>query len=126
MWKVLGVETTVVRSGDVWKKRMIELSKRRKNKERFIELLESADVNYWFDAAKEVHAFYIKFPESIGPDDLQFFKEFIEKIRSSLKVPVIEVDGIPQEYRIVLTSEEEEDVYRRRFSDQEREVQSTR
>ncbi|MDH7509094.1 MAG: hypothetical protein QHH00_06820 [Methanomassiliicoccales archaeon] len=119
MWKVLGVETTVVKSADVWKKRMIELSKRRKNREKFVELLESAEVNYWFDAAKEVHAFYIKFPENIGPGDLKFFKEFVEKIRSSLKVPIIEVDGIPQEYRIVLTSEEEEDVYHGRHSDQE-------
>lgn len=86
-------------------------------------MLKSADVNYWFDGAKEVHAFYIKFPESVGPEDLRFFKEFIEKVRSSLKVPVIEVDGIPQEYRIVLTSEEEEDVYRRRSSDKEQEAQ---
>lgn len=119
MWKVLGIETTVVKSADVWKKRMIELSKRRKNRERFIELLESADVNYWFDAAKEVHAFYIRFQENIGPEDLQFFKEFIEKVHHSLKVPVIEIDGVPQEFRIVLTSEEEEDVYRRKSPYQE-------
>ena len=42
MWKVLGKEAVPVTVGYVWKERLEELSKRRKNSPRFRKLLEQA------------------------------------------------------------------------------------
>ncbi|MEM2943448.1 MAG: hypothetical protein QXN93_03500 [Methanomassiliicoccales archaeon] len=112
MWKIFGVETPIVRCGDIWKERLIELSKRKKDREKFVKLLATAEIDYWFDSSREIHAFYVKFPENTDSKDLQFFKDFIDKIRKSAKFPMVEMDGKPQEYRIVLTSSEEEDVYK--------------
>ena len=60
MWKVLGVETIILINADaVWTKRLLELSRRRKDAPKFQELLAKANIRYFFDTIREVHMFLI-------------------------------------------------------------------
>jgi hypothetical protein len=111
MWRVLGVETSILKAGQVWKDRVLQLSKRKKGRERFLQILDRADVNHWFDAQEELHVLYVQFPKNIEADDLKLFKDFVVKVMKGVPEPVIEYNGIPQRFTIVMTSEEEEDVY---------------
>jgi hypothetical protein len=111
MWKVLGVETSILKAGQIWKEKMLQLSKRRKGRERFLQVLDKADVNHWFDAQEELHVLYIQFPEDTDAGDMQFFKDFVVKIIKGIPEAVIEYNGIPQRFTIVMTSEEEENVF---------------
>ena len=45
MWKVLDEETVIPAMADTWANRMVELSKRRKDRDRFVRTLEEADVS---------------------------------------------------------------------------------
>ncbi len=109
---MLGTETVVIKAGDVWSDRLIELSARKKDAARFRELMSKADLRYFFDAIPEVHAFHLQFPASVEIEDLEFFRDFILKLEKAAKVPVIEFDGEPQKYTVVLTSETEDDVHK--------------
>ncbi len=111
MWKVLGVETSAVKAGDVWTDRLIELSARKKDSERFRELFAKADLRYYFDTIREVHMFYLQFPRKVKVEELEFVRDFILKLEKGAKVPVIEFDGEPQKYSVVLSSDVETDLY---------------
>lgn len=76
--------------------------------------MDRADVNYWFDGSQEVHSFYLEFPETVGSDDLEFFKGFVLETLEEWEEPLIGLksDEGGQKYALVFTSEKEEDVYR--------------
>lgn len=111
MWKVLGEETVIPMMGDVWAQRMVELSKRRKDKERFIRTLAGVEVRYVFDGVREVNTFIINLPSKYGKDDLEFMRAFVAKVNKSIKVPVVEYEGTEQRFSIIFTSDVEEDDY---------------
>ncbi len=114
MWEVLGADTSLVRVKDTWKGRMIELSQEREGQERFLELLNIADINYWFDGVQEVHSFYLEFPDTVGSEELEFVKGFVLGILEDSECPLIRLKGDEddQEYALVFTSEQEEDTYK--------------
>ena len=87
MWKVFGVEGTIPAFAEIWKQRMIELSKRKKDRERFLKMIEESDVRYVLDAIREVHVFMVYLPTNYSREDLVFFKEFVIKVTKSAKVP---------------------------------------
>jgi hypothetical protein len=111
MWKVLGEETNIPKMGDVWAERMVQLSKRRKDKDRFIRILKDADLRYVFDAVREVNTFIVTLPSKYKHDDLEFMRAYVDRLNKSLRIPVVEYQGVPQRYSIVFTSGEEEDDY---------------
>ncbi|HHD15951.1 MAG TPA: hypothetical protein ENK47_04520 [Euryarchaeota archaeon] len=112
MWKVLGEKINLIQAGEIWKNRILELSRRKKGRPKFVKMLEEADVKYWFNTVDEVHVFFIKLPASYGSEEVKFMKDFIMKVIRSSADPVIEFAGEPLRYTVVITSEEEEDVYR--------------
>jgi len=112
MWKVLGVETILINADAVWVDRLISLSQRRKDAPRFRDLLGRADVRYYFDTIREVHMFRLQLPPEVTLEELEFMKEFIMRLYKAAKVPVVEFDGQAQLSSVVLSSDEEEDVYR--------------
>lgn len=112
MWKVLGKPINLIQAEETWKSRILELSRRKKGRPRFLKMFEEADVRYWFNTVEEIHVFFIKLPPSYGPEDVEFMKDFITKVIRSSDDPVIEFAGEPLKYTVVITSEEEEDVYR--------------
>jgi hypothetical protein len=111
MWKVLGEETVIPKMGDVWVERMVQLSKRRKDSDRFIKTLREADVRYFFDAVREVNTFVVNLPPKYGHEDLEFMRAYVGRMDKSLKFPVVEYEGVAQRYSIIFTSEVEEDDY---------------
>jgi hypothetical protein len=114
MWKVFGVEGTIPAFAEIWKLRMIELSKRKKDRERFLQMIEDSDVRYVLDAIREVHVFMVYLPAKYGREDLVFFKEFVVKTTKSAKMPTLEFDGMMQNHGVVITTQEEEDEYAER------------
>jgi hypothetical protein len=111
MWKVLGEETVILKMGDVWEERMVQLSKRRKDKDRFIKIIKEADVRYVFDSIREVNTFIINLPSKYGHEDLEFMRAYVNRVDKSLKFPVVEYEGVPQRYSIIFTSDKEDDDY---------------
>jgi predicted DNA binding protein len=111
MWKVFGVEGTIPAFAEIWKQRMIELSKRKKYRERFLQMIEDSDVRYVLDAIREVHVFMVYLPAKYGREDLVFFKDFVVKTTKSAKVPTLEFNGMMQNHGVVITTQEEEDEY---------------
>ncbi len=114
MWKVFGVEGTIPAFAEIWKQRMIDLSKRKKDRERFLAMLEESDVRYVLDAIREVHMFMVYLPTKYDREDLIFFKEFVTKATKSAKVPTLELNGVPQVYGVVITAQEDENEYAER------------
>jgi hypothetical protein len=114
MWKVFGVEGTIPAFSEIWKLRMIEFSKRKKDRERFLKMIEGSEVRYVLDAIREVNVFMVYLPKKYGREDLLFFKEFVIKTTKSAKFPVLEFDGVAQANAVVITSEEEENEYQER------------
>jgi hypothetical protein len=112
MWKVLGVETILINADAVWVDRLMSLSQRRKDAPRFRDLLGQADIRYYFDTIREVHMFRLQLPPEVTLEELEFMKEFIMRLYKAAKVPVVEFDGQAQLSSVVLSSDEEEDVYR--------------
>lgn len=114
MWKVLGEETVAVNVGNTWEKRILELSKRRKDRERFQKLMGQANLRYYFDAIREIHTFMLRFPPSVPVEDLAFLRDFILKLHSAAKAPVVEFEEDPQKFTIVFTSDEDVDDHKKR------------
>ena len=111
MWKVLGVEGTIPAFAEIWKQRMIELSKRKKDRERFLKMIEDSDVRYVLDAIRDVHVFMIYLPAKYSREDLEFFKEFVIKATKSTKAPTLEFNGMMQNHGVVITAQEDWDEY---------------
>ncbi len=107
MWKVFGVEGTIPAFAEIWKQRIIEFSKRKKDRERFLKMMEESEVRYVLDAIREVHVFMVYLPTKYKREDLLFFKEFVIKATQSAKVPALEFDGVAQPNGVVITSQEE-------------------
>jgi len=112
MWKVFGIPENITESAIIWKEQLIELSRRKKGRPKFLEIMEDVTVEYFFDAIEEVHVFDLHLPESYGLEDLEFLRDFIVKTIKSSDEPVISLFDEPQRYTVVISSEEEEDHYR--------------
>jgi hypothetical protein len=111
MWKVLGVESVIPRMANVFEERLIELSKRKKQRQRFLDIITDAELSYVFDPMREISVFRFDLPSKHSPEDLKFLEGFVLRVLKSAKVPVIEYEGVPQRYAIVLNVEKEEDEY---------------
>jgi hypothetical protein len=111
MWKVLGVEAVIPRMANVFEERVIELSKRKRDRPRFLDMMAAAEVSYMFDPMREISVFRFDLPSKYSPEDIEFLKGFVLRVLKSAQMPVIEFDGAPQEYAIILNAEKEEDDY---------------
>jgi hypothetical protein len=113
-WKVLGKKTLPVAIQDNWEEQLRALSARKKDKERFLTMLDSADISYFFDTIHEIHTFFIKLLFETTDDDLVFFEDFIKKIRRSAKEPMVSLEGEEQDSVIIITADMERDDYQAR------------
>jgi hypothetical protein len=114
MWKVLGTETVLLKAGDVWEERLLELSTRKKDAPKFRDILAKAEITYWFDAIREIHTFFLRFPTKTKTDDMAFVRDYILKLHKVAKVPVIEFRDEPQKFTVVLTAEKEVEAHKGR------------
>ncbi len=111
MWTVLGKRTSPVTNGHTWQEQLVDLSKRKRERSRFLALIDRADIDYWFDAIKEIHVLFIQMPPATKREDLEFLAAFITKVHKSVRLPVIALNDVPQNFSIALTSEKPQNDY---------------
>jgi len=116
MWKVFGEEGVMVQFGFLWTERMKVLSKRRKDRPRFLELLDQADISHYLDIHQKLHVFKMDLPATCTPEDVQFLKSFIQRIIKSVEYPMVELDDEEQRAALIITAGEPEDEERNRMS----------
>ncbi len=116
MWKVFGEEGVMVQFGFLWTERMKVLSKRRKDRPRFLELLDQADISHYLDIHQKLHVFKMDLPTTCTPEDVQFLKSFIQRIIKSVEYPMVELDDEEQRAALIITAGEPEDEERNRMS----------
>jgi hypothetical protein len=90
---------------------LVELSLRKKDRERFLKLLKVADIRVVLDGVREVWMFIINLPEGSSREDLEFVRDFLIKINKGAGAPLMELDGEAQKVSIAVSSEEYSDDY---------------
>jgi len=116
MWKVFGEEGVMVQFGTLWTARMRDLSKRRKDRDRFLELLDSAEVTHYLDIHQRMHVFKMSLPSSCTVEDVEFLKGFVQRILKSVEYPMVDLDGEEQRAALIITAEESVDEHRERMA----------
>jgi len=116
MWKVFGEEGVMVQFGTLWTARMRDLSKRRKDRDRFLKLLDSAEVSHYLDIHQKLHVFTMTLPTSCTADDVDFVKSFVQRIIKSTEYPMVEIDGEEQRAALIITAEEPVDEHKLRMA----------
>ncbi|MCX6650231.1 MAG: hypothetical protein NT131_01025 [Methanomassiliicoccales archaeon] len=116
MWKVFGEEGVMVQFGSLWTERMRELSKRRRDRERFLKLLDQAEMSYYLDIHQKLHVFTMRLPTSCTVEDVEFLKVFVQRIIKSVEYPMVDLDGEEQMAALIITAEDPSDEHRDRMS----------
>jgi hypothetical protein len=116
MWKVFGEEGLIVQFETLWIARIRELSKRMKDRDRFLKLLDSAEMRYHTDVHQKLHVFKMTLPTSCSADDVLFMKSFVQRIIKSTEYPMVDLDGVEQRAALIITAEEEEDDHKTRMA----------
>jgi len=116
MWKVFGEEGVMVQFGTLWTARMRDLSKRRKDRDRFLALLDSAEVTHYLDIHQRMHVFKMSLPSSCTVEDVEFLKGFVQRILKSVEYPMVDLDGEEQRAALIITAEESVDEHRERMA----------
>jgi hypothetical protein len=117
MWKVFGEECVMVQFGPMWADRMRDLSKRRKDRDRFIALLDQADMAHYLDIHQKLHVFKMRLPESCTVDDVEFLKTFVQRIIKTTEYPMVELDDEEQKAALMIIAKEPEDEHQVRMSE---------
>lgn len=124
MWKVFGEEGVMVQFGTLWTARMRDLSKRRKDRDRFLELLDSAEVTHYLDIHQKMHVFKMTLPSSCTVEDVEFLKGFVQRILKSVEYPMVDLDGEEQRAALIITAEESVDEHRERMANWYKQLES--
>jgi hypothetical protein len=111
MWKILGEETVIPGAADTWRKRVVELSKKIKNRDRFLALIEKGDMRVVLDGVRETWMFIINLPEDAKREDIEFVANSLQALDRAAKKPLMELDGKAAKASIVVTTEEYTDDY---------------
>lgn len=124
MWKVFGEEGVMVQFGTLWTARMRDLSKRRKDRDRFLELLDSAEVTHYLDIHQKMHVFKMTLPSSCTVEDVEFLKGFVQRILKSVEYPMVDLDGEEQRAALIITAEESVDEHSERMANWYKQLES--
>jgi hypothetical protein len=116
MWKVFGEEGVMVQFGSLWDERMRVMSKRRKDRARFLELLDMAEISHYMNVDERMHVFRIELPDACSADDVEFLKGFIQRIIKSVEYPMVDHDGEEQKAALIITAEEPVDEHKERMA----------
>ena len=116
MWKVFGEEGVMIQFGSLWTERMRELSKRRKDRDRFLKLLDMSEVTHYLDIHQTLHVFTMTLPTTCTADDVEFLKAFVQRIIKSVEYPMVEHDGEEQKAALIITADEPVDEHKERMA----------
>lgn len=110
MWKVLGVDALYVEFADVWKRRMKEISEDRDEHDRFVSLIDDAEIKHLFNGSTETHTFMVELPESIDPQDIQFLADEILDVARTADFDFMSLDGKYQRCQVIFESLREPEI----------------
>ncbi len=110
MFKVLGVDTSMIRSGKVFKDMLIELSKRKKGRPHFMELVKRSEFIFRFDSVVEVGIFEIKLPNDVPNEDVAFMEDFVTRCLKATDESLFVFKGVPQKAVITIIASEEPNI----------------
>jgi hypothetical protein len=113
-WKVLGKHTLPVGIQDAWTDQLRSLAGKREDGERFLQMMDRADIAYKFDTIRELHVFLVKFAPETDMKDLEYFRDQIEVMRKSARVVMVSVDGTKQMSTVVISADQERNEYQMR------------
>jgi hypothetical protein len=77
VWRILGKEALYLEFADVLKQQLLEIAPGIENGERFVDLIESSEIQHIFNGATETHGFNIRPESSVSPEDIQFMADMI-------------------------------------------------
>jgi len=117
MWKVFGEEAVMVQFGPLLKERMIDLSRRKKDRARFLDLIEQLEIVHYLDIHQTLHVFRMDLPRTCTADDVEFLRGFVQRIIKGTEFPMVDLDGEEQKAVLIISAEEPEDEHRVRMAE---------
>ena len=113
-WKILGKKTLPVGIQDAWESQLEAFAKKKDDGAKFLKLMAKADIAYKFDTIRELHIFQVTFPAKTSMADLEYFRDYIEKLRKSARVVMVSLEGKEQRSTVVISADEDINEYRLR------------
>ena len=110
MWKILGADSLYLEFADVWRRRIIEIVSGTEHKDRFLELMNAAEVTYMMNGATEIHTFVVDLPESISPEDIQFLADRILNVAKTFEAPFVSLNDNYEKCQVIFTNEKEPEI----------------
>jgi len=110
MWKVLGKEALYLDIAPVWKERMLELAGDDEKAKKFKEIVQVSEVTSLFNASSLEHAFFIRVDDAVTPEDIQICADVTLDILKSVDFPIIECEGVKQNYQVNITNWHEPEI----------------
>ena len=110
-WKVLGKKTLPVGIQDAWIDQLRLLAGKKDDGQRFLEMMDIADIAYKFDTIRELHIFQVKFSADVEKEDLEYFAGYVEKLQKSARVVMVSLEGKKQKATVVLSSDQDINEY---------------
>ena len=110
-WKVLGKHTLPVGIQDAWTDQLRMFAEKSKDGERFLRLLDQADIAYKFDTIRELHVFLVKFSPEMDMKELEYFRDQIEVMRKKARVVMVSLEGEKQKSTVVISADREWNEY---------------
>lgn len=111
---MLGKHTLPVGIQDAWTDQLRMFAGKRKDGERFLKMLDKADIAYKFDTIRELHVFLVKFAPETDMKDLEYFRDQIEVMRKAERAVMISLEGEKQNSTVVISADQEWNEYRYR------------
>ena len=107
MWKILGMKTIYLDIPNTAKNRLIDLAGEGEKETIFKDLMERSEMIFLLNGETEENSFFITVPGDLTPEDIQIMADVILEVAKTIEFPFIEVEGIEQRYRVIITNSKE-------------------
>jgi len=107
MWKILGMKTIYIDIPNTAKNRLIDLAGEGEKETIFKDLMERSEMIFLLNGETEENSFFITVPGDLTPEDIQIMADVILEVAKTIEFPFIEVEGIEQRYRVIITNSKE-------------------
>ncbi len=113
MFKILGQDALYIDIPHTFKTRIMELAGDDEKEAYFKEVTERSEVEFLLNGSTEECSFFIRVPEDIDPEHIQIMADAAIAIIGRFtenQTPMVEVDGVRQNYTVLITNWEEPEI----------------
>lgn len=107
MWKVLGSKTLYIDIPNTVRNRLVELAGDGEKEKAFKELIDRSEILFLLNGETVENSIFITVPDELTPDDIQLMADTILNVVKTVEFPFIEVEGVEQRYRIIISNDKE-------------------